>query len=39
MVGNRLRELELRDPVGMRAWSRDCKENRRGSMDGASRFW
>ncbi|KAF8507087.1 hypothetical protein F5888DRAFT_1630155 [Russula emetica] len=39
IVGNRLRELELTDPVGMRAWSRDCKEKRRGKMDGAARFW
>jgi hypothetical protein len=39
IVGNRLRELELTDPVGRRAWSRDCKEKRRGNMDGASGFW
>jgi len=39
IVGNRLRELEFTDPVGMRAWSRDCKEKRRGKMDGAARFW
>jgi hypothetical protein len=39
IVGNRLRELECMDPVGRRAWSRDCKENRRGKMDGTSRFW
>ena len=37
IVGNRLRELT--DPVRIRAWSRDCKENRRGKMDGTSRFW
>ena len=39
MVGNRLRELELTDPMGRRAWSRDCKENRRGKMNGASGIW
>src|SRR6266566_9140791 len=39
IVGSRLRELELTDPEGKRAWSRDCKEKRRGKMDRASIFW
>jgi hypothetical protein len=40
MVGNRLPAVALSaDPGGRREWSRDCKENRRGSKDGASGFW
>jgi len=39
IVGNRLREMEFTDPMGRRAWSRDCKEKRRSKMGGASGFW